>query len=87
MYKYIYTITKILQDDFGVRKDFDQADKISDLFDEPFNEIAWILTLSRLELIYGFEIPDELYDRTDITLEQFASELSQLQKLKSCCIS
>ena len=34
--------------------------------------------MSELELIYGFEIPDELYDRTDLTLEQFAYELSQL---------
>ena len=78
MYKYIYTITKILRDDFEVQKVIDQEDKISDLFDEPFNEIAGILILSELELIYGFEIPDELYDRTDLTLEQFADELSQL---------
>ncbi len=51
---------------------------ISDLFDENLDEIDWILTLSELELIYGFEISDELYDRTDLTLEQFANELSQL---------
>jgi len=29
-------------------------------------------------LIYGFEIPEELYDKTDLTLEQFAYELSLL---------
>ena len=51
---------------------------ISDLFDEDLDEIDFIKSLSELELIYGFEIPDELYDRTDLTLEQFADELSQL---------
>lgn len=42
------------------------------------DEIDFILALSELELIYGFEIPEELYDRTNLTLEQFANELSQL---------
>ncbi len=41
-------------------------------------EIDWILTLSELELVYGFEIPGELFDRTDLTLGEFAEELSQL---------
>ena len=48
MFRYIYTITKILRDDFDVQRDFDQTDKICDLFDEPFNEFAWILTLTKL---------------------------------------
>ena len=29
-------------------------------------------------MIYGFEIPDALYDRTYLTLGEFANELSQL---------
>lgn len=41
-------------------------------------EIDWILTLSELELIYGFEIPEDLYDRTDLTLGEFGDELSHL---------
>ena len=51
---------------------------ISDLFDEDLNEIDFINSLSELELVYGFEIPEELYDRTDLTLGEFAEELSQL---------
>ena len=31
-----------------------------------------------MNLVYGFEIPEELYDRTDLTLAEFAEELSQL---------
>ena len=81
MYKYIYTITKILRDDFEVQKVIDQEDKISDLFDEDLDEIDFIKSLSELEIIYGFEIPDELYDRTDLTLEQFAYELSKLEQI------
>lgn len=78
MYKYIYTIAKILQDDFDVDRIIDQEDKISELFDDPFDEIAWVLTLTRLELIYGFEIPDQLFDETGMALEEFADELSKL---------
>lgn len=66
MYKYFYTIAKILKDDFNVKREIDPSEEIFTLFDEPFNEIARLLTLSRLELIYGFEIPDDLCDRTDL---------------------
>ncbi|HCY75499.1 MAG TPA: hypothetical protein DHV28_06220 [Ignavibacteriales bacterium] len=48
------------------------------MFNENLNEIDFINSLSELELIYGFEIPDELYDRTDLTLGEFAEELAQL---------
>jgi phosphoribosyl-dephospho-CoA transferase len=34
--------------------------------------------VSELELIYAFEIPEELFDRTDLTLGQFNSEPSQI---------
>jgi len=51
---------------------------ISDLFDENLDEIDFIKSLSELELIYGFEIPEELYDRTDLTLGEFANKLSNL---------
>lgn len=78
MNRYIYTTALILKDLFDVDREIVTSDKISVLFDESINEIAWILTLTRLELIYGFEIPDDLYDRTDLTLEEFAGELSRL---------
>ncbi len=29
-------------------------------------------------MIYGFEIPEELFDRTDLTLGEFAEELDKL---------
>jgi len=48
------------------------------LFDENLDEIDFIKSLSELELIYGFEITDELYDKTNLTLEEFADELFQL---------
>jgi nitrate reductase assembly molybdenum cofactor insertion protein NarJ len=31
-----------------------------------------------MEIIYGFELPDELFDRADLTLGEFADELSKL---------
>lgn len=49
-----------------------------DLFDENMNEIDFIKSLSEFEIIYGFEIPEELYDRADLTLGEFSDKLSQL---------
>ena len=51
---------------------------ISGLFNDNLTEIDWILTLSELELVYGFEIPEELFDRTDLTLGEFAEKLDKL---------
>ena len=38
----------------------------------------WYHYKGQVKLVYGFEIPDALYDRTDLTLGEFANELSQL---------
>jgi len=78
MNKYIYTLATLLDTKARIKKHYSPDLVISDLFDEDLDEIDFIRSLSELELIYGFEMPDELYDRTDLTLEQFAYELSQL---------
>ncbi len=78
MLRYLYTLVTLLDSKSKVRKHYSPDTIISDLFDEDINEIDFINSLSELELIYGIEIPEELYDRTDLTFEQFAEELSQL---------
>jgi len=78
MNKYIYTLAILLDTKARIKKHYCPDIVISDLFDENLNEIDFIKSLSELELIYGFEIPEELYDRTNLTLEQFTDELSQL---------
>ena len=78
MLRYLYTLATLLDSKSKVRKHYSPDIIIFDLFDENLDEIDFIKSLSELELIYGFEIPEELYDRTDLTLEQFAEELSQL---------
>jgi hypothetical protein len=78
MNKYLYTLATLLDYKSRIRKHYSPETVISDLFDENLNEIDFIKSLSELEIIYGFEIPDELYDKTNLTLEQFAEELSQL---------
>lgn len=78
MIKYIFTLATLLDFKFEMKKHFSADTIISDLFDEDCAEIYWILSLSYLEIIYGFEIPEELYDRTDLTLGEFADELSLL---------
>ena len=78
MLRYIFTLATLLDSKSRIKKHYSPDVVISDLFDEDLDEIDFINSLSELELIYGFEIPEELYDRTDMTLEQFAYELSLL---------
>ena len=78
MSKYIFTLATLLDSKSKVRKHYKLDTVISDLFDENLDEIDFINSLSELELFYGFEIPEELYDKTDLTLGEFAEELSQL---------
>ena len=78
MLRYLYTLATLLDYKSKVRNKYSPEMIISGLFNDNLTEMDWIFTLSELELVYGFEIPDELYDRTDITLGEFANELSQL---------
>jgi hypothetical protein len=78
MLKYLFTLATLLDYKSNIKKHYSPDTVISDLFDEDLNEIDFIKSLSELELIYGFEIPDELYVRTDLTLGEFAEELAQL---------
>ena len=78
MLKYIFTLATLLDSKSNVRKHYSPDTVISDLFDEDLDEIDFIKSLSELELIYGFEIPEELFNRTDLTLGNTAEELSQL---------
>jgi hypothetical protein len=78
MNKYIFTLATLLDSKSRSKKQYSADTVISDLFDENLDEIDFIRSLSELELIYGFEISGELYDRTNLTFEQFAEQLSQL---------
>ncbi len=79
MNKYLYTLATLLDSKARIKKHYSPDIVIADLFDENLDEIDFIQSLSELELIYGFEIPEELYDRIDLTLEQFADELTKLE--------
>ena len=78
MHRYLYTLATLLDYKSEVRNKYSPEIIISGLINDNLTEIDWILTLSELELFYGFEIPGELFDRTDLTLGDFAEELSQL---------
>ena len=77
MLKYIYTLATLLDYKSEVKNKYSPEMIISDLFNDHLTEIDWIHTLCELELVYGFEIPEELFDRTDLTLGEFAEELRQ----------
>ncbi len=78
MLRYLYTLATLLDSKSRIRKHYCPDKIISDLFDENLDEIDFIKSLSELELIYGIEIPGELFYRTYMTLGEFADELSQL---------
>ena len=78
MLRYLYTLATLLDYKSEVRNKYSPEIIISGLFNEDLTEMDWIFTLSELELVYGFEIPDGLFDRTDMTLGEFANELSEL---------
>ena len=78
MNKYIFTLATLLDSKSNFKKHYSPDTVISELFDDSLNKIDFIKSLSELELIYGFEIPETLFDKTDLTLEQFADELAQL---------
>ena len=78
MIRYLYTLATLLDSKSRVKKHYSPDTVISNLFDENLDEIDFIKSLSELELIYGFEIPEDPYDRTYLTLGEFAEKLSQL---------
>lgn len=78
MLRYLYTLATLLDYKSRIRKHYSPETVISNLFDENLDEIDFIKSISELELIYGIEIQEDLYDRTDLTLGEFAEKLSQL---------
>jgi len=83
MLKYLYTLATLLDSKSKVKRHYSPETVISNLFDEYLDEIDFIKSLSELELIYGFEFPEELYDRTDLTLGEFSEQLSQLPEISA----
>ena len=56
----IFTLATLLGSKSRIRKHYSTDILISDLFDENLKDVDWVLSLSELELIYGFDISDEL---------------------------
>jgi hypothetical protein len=79
MLRYLYTLATLLEYKSEVKNKYSPEIIISDLFnDNNLTEIDWIHTLVELELVYGFELPDELFERTNLTLGEFANLLFHL---------
>ena len=78
MIKYIFTLSTLLDSKSGARRKYSPETIISGIFDQDLSEVDWILALGEIELIYGVEVPKELYDCLDLSLGEYAYELSQL---------
>ena len=62
MLRYIYTLGTLLEYKSDTRNKYSPEVIISGLFNNNLTEMDWILSLCELELVYGFEIPDDGYD-------------------------
>jgi len=78
MNKYIFTLATLLDSKSRSKKHYSPEVVISEILDTDLDEIDFVMCLSELELIYGFEITEELYDWTNLTIGEFAQELWQL---------
>ncbi len=83
MNKYIFTLATLLNSKSRSKKHYSPDVVLSDLFNTDLDEIDFVMSLSELELIYSFEIPEDLYDKTDLTFCEFAEELSQLPEISA----
>jgi len=78
MNKYAFTLYNGIQALQEKESDFSFDTKIADVFSENFDEFSWITVLVRLELTYGFNIPDDWAEQTNLTIEEYGSLLSKL---------
>ena len=78
MNKYIFTLATLLDSKSRAKKLYSPEVVISEILDTDLDDIDFVMSLSELELIYGFEITEELYDLTNLTIGEFAQELWQL---------
>lgn len=78
MNKYAFTLHKEIQVLLEEENDFSFDTRIADVFSENFDELSWITVLVYLELTYGFSIPDSLAEHTNLTIEEYGRQLSQL---------
>lgn len=78
MNKYAYTLYREILSELEDHMEITVETKIADIFSDSFDEFTWVTVLIRLELIYGFNIPDNWVEQTHMTIEEFGKKLSSL---------
>ena len=78
MNKYAYTLYNELQLQLEEENGLSFETKIADIFPETFDKLSWVIVLIKLELIYCFNIPDQIGEQTYLTIEEFEEKLFAL---------
>ncbi len=78
MNKFTFALLLELASYFDEEKEYSGETKIEELFCETFDELSWVNCLVNLELIYGFEIPDELADQRHLSISDFCKNLAEI---------
>ena len=82
MNKFAFSLIKEIGSYFEKNTEYSADSKIKDLFCESFHEFSWIECIVSVELIYGFDVPDELVEKTYLTILEFGAKLSDLPLIK-----
>ena len=78
MNKYAFTLYNEIQALLEEENNFSFDTKIADIFSENFDELSWFNVQVKLELTYGFNIPDDWMEHTHLTIEEYGHQLSKL---------
>ena len=78
MNKYAFTLHTKIEAHLEEEVDISLDTRIADIISENFDEISWVSVLISLELTYGFNIPDDLAELTQLTILEFGLQLSKL---------
>jgi hypothetical protein len=82
MNKFAFAILNELSTTIGDNIEYSLESKISDVLCDEFDEFEWLSCLINIELLYGFNIPDELGEELDLTFYQFSEKLAELKLIK-----
>lgn len=81
MNKYTYALINIIGSYFEEEIALSPGTVIEELFEGDFDETDWMEVLMQLQMLYGINVPDEMTDEHDITLQEFSEELTGLAEL------
>jgi hypothetical protein len=83
MTRFQYVLIHLVRLQLGAEAEIEPETPIGELYKEGFGDPDWVEIMIEYELIMGREIPDEIGECMDISLEEFASAVEALPEIPS----